>query len=109
MITLTPIAARKLLDNAKSDDIQATLRAGVRGGGCAGYSYFFEFIEPAQVNDTDSVFEQDGIKIYVDMLSLQYLDGMCIDYIEDGLTNTGFKFNNPNSKSTCGCGSSFSA
>lgn len=108
MITLSNSCVKKLKEVCSSTGTEPVLRAGVKGGGCAGYSYFFEFIERSEAKETDELCEQDGISIYIDMLSHQYLDGMSIDYIEDGLVNTGFKFNNPNSKSSCGCGSSFS-
>ncbi|MCS6857539.1 MAG: iron-sulfur cluster assembly accessory protein, partial [Sandaracinaceae bacterium] len=77
----------------------------VIGGGCAGFTYdlFFE----DEVTEMDYVFESHGIPMYVDMMSYQYLEGAEIDYVE-GLYGAGFKFNNPNVKSTCGCGSSFS-
>ncbi len=109
MLTFTPAAALKLKEAALEAQVDPVLKAGVKGGGCAGYSYFFEFVDTEKINDTDFLFEQDGIKLYVDPLSYQYLEGMSIDYIDNGLTHKGFKFNNPNSKSTCGCGSSFSA
>lgn len=87
--------------------MEPVLRAGVKGGGCSGYTYFFEFIEAHETTELDTILQQDGIIIHVDMMSAVYLDGMSIDYIEDGLVGSGFKFNNPNAKSTCGCGSSF--
>ena len=82
------------------------LRVQVLGGGCSGFTYdlFFE----DETTDLDQKFDSDGIPLYVDMMSLQYLDGTTIDYVE-GLHGAGFKFLNPSAKSTCGCGSSFSA
>jgi iron-sulfur cluster insertion protein len=80
------------------------LRLRVVGGGCAGFSYDLYFDEPAEV---DRQFETAGVRCIVDEMSLMYLVGTEIDYVE-GLQGAGFKFNNPNVKSTCGCGSSFS-
>lgn len=83
------------------------LRVKVVGGGCAGFSYdlFFDDKEPS---DTDETFNCEGVVLVVDPLSNQYLDNTTIDYV-DGPLQSGFKFLNPNVKSTCGCGSSFSA
>lgn len=85
----------------------AMLRVMVVGGGCSGMSYKLGFDnQPAAAND--KVFEKDGIKVVVDPKSYLYLTGMTLDFT-DGLNGTGFVFNNPNAKRTCGCGSSFSA
>lgn len=81
------------------------LRIAVHGGGCSGLQYALDFSNEVRMGD--SVFEVDGLKIYVDMASLQYLSGAEIDYVS-GLNGTGFKFNNPNATRTCGCGHSFS-
>jgi iron-sulfur cluster assembly accessory protein len=82
------------------------LRVAVVGGGCSGFSYHMAF-ENAVNENSDSVYEFDGLKVLVDQMSEMYLDGVQIDYIET-VEGSGFKFNNPNVKSTCGCGSSFS-
>ncbi len=81
------------------------LRVGVVGGGCSGFSYQMNFVNES--NGFDQVLEYDGLKVFVDQTSLMYLDGTRVDYVE-GLEGAGFKFDNPNVKSTCGCGSSFS-
>lgn len=81
------------------------LRVAVRGGGCSGYEYALDFAESARMGDT--VLEFDGLKVFIDLASAQLLDGTTIDYVT-GLQGAGFKFNNPNAKRTCGCGSSFS-
>ena len=81
------------------------LRVGVTGGGCAGLSYKFTFEEKPQEND--KVLEHQGVKIFVDTRSYLFLNGMEIDYHSD-LMSSGFTFNNPNAKSACGCGTSFS-
>ena len=84
----------------------AGLRIQVVGGGCSGFSYRMGFDK--NFNDqSDAIFEFDGLKVFVDKQSLLYMDGSEVDYI-DGLHGAGFKFNNPNSTGSCGCGSSFS-
>jgi len=80
------------------------LRLGVRGGGCSGVSYAIEFAD--KVRGRDHVFEFDGLKIVIDPKSLIYLRGSVLDY-EVKLMQHGFKFRNPNEKSGCGCGESF--
>jgi iron-sulfur cluster assembly accessory protein len=81
------------------------LRVAVVGGGCSGFSYQMNFEN--QTNGVDKTYEFDGLKVFVDQASLMYLNGTKIDYIES-LEGSGFKFENPNVKTTCGCGSSFS-
>jgi len=81
------------------------IRIGVVGGGCSGFQYSMDF-ENAQ-RDGDSVFEQEGIRLYVDPMSSMYLQGVTVDYVV-GVQGAGFKFNNPNARNTCGCGQSFS-
>ena len=80
------------------------IRLGVKTSGCSGMAYKLEFVDTPQ--STDQVFEADGVKVYVDAKSLAYLEGTELDYTKEGL-NAGFKFNNPNVKSECGCGESF--
>ncbi|MEK7377387.1 MAG: iron-sulfur cluster assembly accessory protein [Candidatus Binatota bacterium] len=82
------------------------LRVAVVTSGCSGYSYHMDFEKEEKPGDT--VLEMDGVKVYLDASSSKYLQGTVIDYIS-GLQGAGFKFNNPNVKSTCGCGTSFSA
>ncbi|MCB0325427.1 MAG: iron-sulfur cluster assembly accessory protein, partial [Bdellovibrionales bacterium] len=81
------------------------LRIAVHGGGCSGLQYALDFSDQSRPGDT--IFEVDGLTIYVDMASMQYLTGAEIDYVS-GLQGTGFKFHNPNAQRTCGCGHSFS-
>jgi len=106
MVGITPMAATKVNEIREAEGIEANmaLRLRVVGGGCAGFSYDLYFDEAAEV---DRQFEIQGVKVVVDEMSLMYLVGTEIDYVE-GLQGAGFKFNNPNVKSTCGCGSSFS-
>jgi iron-sulfur cluster assembly protein len=82
----------------------AGLRVQVVGGGCSGFQYHMGFEK--QPNSGDEVLDLDGFKMFVDRGSLIYLDGTQIDFVE-ALTGSGFKFNNPNVKTTCGCGESF--
>ncbi len=80
------------------------LRVGVTGGGCSGFQYNLAF-EPEPAAE-DTVFEQDGVRVFVDAASQPHLQGMTLDYVT-GLHGAGFKFLNPNATRTCGCGSSF--
>ena len=106
LVSLTPIAATKVNEIRDAEQIEAEmgLRLRVVGGGCAGFSYDLYFDNPTEV---DQQFAVAGVKVVVDEMSLMYLVGTEIDYVE-GLSGAGFKFNNPNVKTTCGCGSSFS-
>ena len=80
------------------------LRVYVQGGGCSGFQYGFQFEET--MADDDLEFERNGVKLLVDSMSLQYLSGAKIDFVDD-LMGTRFVVNNPNAATTCGCGSSF--
>ncbi|HUK66278.1 MAG TPA: iron-sulfur cluster insertion protein ErpA [Anaeromyxobacteraceae bacterium] len=80
------------------------VRVGVVGGGCSGFQYSMDF-ENAE-REGDLVYEQDGVRLFVDPMSSMYLQGVSIDYVV-GLQGAGFKFNNPNARNTCGCGQSF--
>jgi iron-sulfur cluster assembly accessory protein len=106
MVQLTPVAVTKVKEILSAQTPAPTgLRVAVVGGGCSGFSYHMAFEN--QVNEAnDNVYEFDGLKVLVDQMSEMYLEGVSIDYIET-LEGSGFKFNNPNVKSTCGCGSSF--
>lgn len=88
-----------------SDEVAGSgLRVHVQGGGCAGFQYGLDFSEPT---DADLEFLQDGLRIFIDPISMMHLEGTMIDYVM-GISGAGFKFNNPHATRTCGCGSSFS-
>jgi iron-sulfur cluster assembly accessory protein len=104
-ISLTDKAAAKiaeLLGSQEGAESQA-LRVAVRGGGCSGFQYALAF---DQAKDDDHVFEVDGVSVVVDKVSMQFVFGSEVDYVE-GLQGAGFQVNNPNVVAACGCGSSF--
>jgi len=105
-LELTPTAIAKVKEIMAQQDPQPRgLRVAVIGGGCSGFSYQMNF--ESQVSPIDKTFDFDGLKVFVDQASLMYLKGATIDYVET-LQGSGFKFDNPNVRTTCGCGSSFS-
>ena len=105
MVQLTERAVGKVKEIMSSQKPQpGGLRIAVVGGGCSGFSYSMAFEN--QPNMLDKTYNYDGLKVFVDQASLLYLDGAEVDY-EESLEGAGFKFNNPQVKSTCGCGSSF--
>ncbi|MGD0223526.1 MAG: iron-sulfur cluster insertion protein ErpA [Terriglobia bacterium] len=105
-IELTSKAVSKVKEIMSQQEPQPLgLRVGVAGGGCSGFSYQMNF--ESQSNPIDKVYEFEGLKVFIDQASLMYLNGTKIDYVET-LEGAGFKFENPNVKTTCGCGSSFS-
>lgn len=107
MIHLTEKAAKKIEEISNEEGIgHYCVRVKVIGGGCAGFTY--DMFYDDQIGELDEVSELDGVKVIVDPLSFQYLDEVVIDY-QEGSISAGFKFNNPNSTGSCGCGSSFSA
>jgi iron-sulfur cluster assembly accessory protein len=105
-VSLTPNAIAKVREiMSQQSPVPAGLRIGVVGGGCSGFSYSMQFENGAGM--MDKTFDMGGLKVYVDATSVMYLNGCIVDYVET-LEGAGFKFENPNVKSTCGCGSSFS-
>jgi iron-sulfur cluster assembly accessory protein len=105
-LNMTPAAIAKVREiMATQDPIPAGLRVGVVGGGCSGFQYSMAFEN--QPGMMDKVFTYDGLKVFIDSTSLMYLNSCIVDYVET-FEAAGFKFENPNVKSTCGCGSSFS-
>lgn len=105
-VTMTQKAADMARITRDQEGIDAShgLRIAVRGGGCSGFEYALDFEK--EPRDNDWVYEQNGLTLYVDAVSAKYLEGTEIDYVL-GATGAGFKFNNPQARGTCGCGSSF--
>lgn len=104
-ITLTSVAVDKVKEiMSQQNPVPAGLRIGVVGGGCSGFSYSMSFENGQGV--MDKVYNFGDLKVFVDATSAMYLNGCVVDYVET-LEAAGFKFENPNVKSTCGCGSSF--
>jgi iron-sulfur cluster insertion protein len=106
MISVTDAAYNKIRDLIVEEKTpNAMLRMFVQGGGCSGYQYGFTFDE--QINEDDMTCSKDGITVIVDMISVQYLQDAELDYKEERF-NSQFVIKNPNVKTSCGCGSSFS-
>ncbi len=105
-LRITPTAQSKVAAIRQEESIEPThaLRVKVLGGGCSGFQYDLFFDEPSPADQT---FEAGNVKLVCDPMSFMYVMGTEIDYIE-GLQGAGFKFNNPNTTGSCGCGSSFS-
>jgi len=107
MVQLTTKAVEKVREILDTQEPKPSgLRIAVVGGGCSGFSYSMAFENTP--NMLDKTYNYEGLKVFIDQASLLYLDGVEVDFVES-LEGSGFKFNNPNVKSTCGCGSSFSA
>ncbi|MGB7180722.1 MAG: iron-sulfur cluster assembly protein IscA [Burkholderiaceae bacterium] len=103
-VTLTEAAAKHISNYLTKRGKGVGLRLGVHTTGCSGLAYKLEFTDVVDTNDTE--FESNGIRLFIDPKSLPYIDGTELDFAREGL-NEGFKFNNPNVKSECGCGESF--
>jgi len=106
MVTVTPKAVDKIRDAFKREGVSGGLRLGVLGGGCSGLSYQFKFDPKPRA--TDKILEFGDVLVFIDPKSMVYLDGMTLDW-KDSLMHSGFVFENPNAKKSCGCGTSFSA
>ena len=107
MFSVSEKAAEEIKKLLTEENIpNAVLRVRVVPGGCSGFSYEMGFDD--ETEDSDQLFENGGVKVAIDELSLPYLEGSILDY-KDGLNGTGFSINNPNAKGSCGCGSSFNA
>jgi iron-sulfur cluster assembly protein len=107
MVQMTPVAVNKVKEILEAQSPKPSgLRLAVVGGGCSGFSYSMAFENKPSM--LDKTYDYEGLKVFVDQASMLYLEGAQVDYVET-LEGSGFKFNNPNVKSTCGCGSSFSA
>lgn len=105
-VIITDSAVKKINNLlSEEEDKNLNLRMFIQGGGCSGLQYGFTFDN--LINEDDVVIEKNNLKILVDYFSVQYLEGAEIDFV-DGLEGTQFVIKNPNAKTTCGCGSSFS-
>ena len=106
MIQVTANAAARIREIMRDNGLsEGGLRVGVQGGGCSGLSYNLAL--DTEQRPGDKVFEQDGVKVFVDIKSLLYLSGATLDWKDEGLMQRGFTFINPNSSGACGCGESF--
>ena len=104
-LTLSSAAAQRLQALGHSEGKPIMLRIAVEGGGCSGFSYKFDLVEDQQ--DDDLVLEKDAARVLIDQLSLVYMDGSEIDFVDD-LLGQSFQIRNPNAVASCGCGTSFS-
>ena len=104
-ITLTERAAKRINEIMAAEPGGAMLRISVNGGGCSGFQYAFDVERTRQVEDL--AIERDGATLLVDDVSLQYMDGSTVDFVDD-LIGQSFKINNPQATASCGCGTSFS-
>lgn len=105
LLNITPAAADAVQDLLAKRDLEGfALRVFVSGGGCSGFQYGMALED--NVRDTDTILEQHNVKIVVDEISINYLTGATVDYVDE-VMGSGFKIENPNAVSTCGCGSSF--
>lgn len=104
-VTLSDAAAKRIATILRSDGHKNAMRVSVEGGGCSGFSYKFDLVD--DTNDDDLVLEKDNAKVLIDSLSLVYLGGSEIDFI-DNLLGQSFQIKNPNAVASCGCGTSFS-
>ncbi len=104
-VSVTPTALKRVKELMETQHLDhAFLRMAVKGGGCSGLSYNLEF--DTELGKFDKQFDVDGVKVVVDAKSYLYLNGSTLDWVTQGLTG-GFTFVNPNAKSSCGCGTSF--
>ncbi len=104
-VTLTESAARRIAEIVAGEPTGTMLRVSVEGGGCSGFQYMFDLVGEATAED--AVIERSGAKVLIDPVSLAYLAGSEIDFVDD-LIGAAFKIQNPNATASCGCGTSFS-
>jgi len=104
-IVLTDSAARRISEIAAAETHNKLLRVSVEGGGCSGFQYKFDLVSDSEPDDL--VIERDGAKVLIDPVSITYMAGSEIDFVDD-LIGASFKINNPNATAGCGCGTSFS-
>jgi iron-sulfur cluster assembly protein len=104
MITVTSTASKKIQANLARRGSGIGIRVGIRTTGCSGLAYVLEYVD--SINNEDTVFDSNDVRVIVDAKSLPILGDLDIDYVRQGL-NEGFEFNNPTEKDRCGCGESF--
>ncbi len=102
-VQITDVAAEKIRDLVAANETEQALRVAVKGGGCSGFQYALALDTR---KDDDHIFEHNGVSVLVDKVSMQFVFGSEVDYVE-GLQGAGFTVNNPNVVAACGCGSSF--
>jgi iron-sulfur cluster assembly accessory protein len=106
-VTITDRAARRVAEILRAEKAPSVLRVSVEGGGCSGFQYKFDIEPEPKTAPEDLVIEREGGKIVVDPVSLQYMAGSAIDFVDD-LIGASFKIENPQATASCGCGTSFS-
>ena len=106
-VVLTTNAAKRINEILSADKANAMLRVSVEGGGCSGFQYKFELIADNDKSDEDVILSRDGAMVAIDPVSVQFLGGSEIDFIDD-LIGASFQIRNPNATAACGCGTSFS-
>ena len=104
-VIVTAPAARRIAEIVAGEPSGTMLRVAVEGGGCSGFKYRYDLTQEAAADDI--VIERDGAKVLIDPVSLEYLSGSQIDFVDD-LIGASFKINNPQATASCGCGTSFS-
>jgi iron-sulfur cluster assembly accessory protein len=109
MVSVTPLAAEKINELlAEEQKAGSGLRVFVQGGGCSGFQYGLMIEENGAQPDSDQVIESNGVRLFIDPISIRYLKGAEVDFV-DNMAGGGFTIRNPNAKTTCGCGQSFTA
>jgi len=103
-VTLTDAAAKRIAFILSRDPAKTALRVSVEGGGCSGFSYKFDLVDARQ--DDDIILEKNNARVLIDSMSLTYMDGSEIDFV-DNLMGQSFQIKNPNAVASCGCGTSF--
>ena len=104
-VTVTERAAKRITEIVAGEAAARALRVSVEGGGCSGFQYKFDLVPEA--GDDDTILERSGAKVFIDQVSLGYLAGSEIDFVDD-LIGASFRVNNPKATASCGCGTSFS-